>query len=63
MSGLHVRVEATGGGHAVALYGAALGRVLTIATLPTHTEAVRRAKLEEKERGVPFVVEAADVKK
>ena len=60
MSGLHVRVEATEGGHAVALYGAALGRVLTIATLPTRAEAVRRAELEEQERGVPFVAEVPD---
>jgi hypothetical protein len=57
---LHLRIEATEGGHAVALYGSALGRVLTIVTLPTHTDAVRRAELEEKERGVPFVAEVPD---
>lgn len=54
---LHLRIEATEGGHAVALYGSALGRVLTIATLPTRAEAARRAEMEEKERGVPFVAE------
>lgn len=57
---LHLRIEVSEGGHAVALYGAAIGRVMTIATLPTRTEAVRRAELEERERGVPFVVEVPD---
>ena len=57
---LHLRIEATEGGHAVALYGSALGRVLTVITLPTRAEAVQRAELEEKERGVPFVAEVPD---
>ncbi len=54
---LHLRIEESEGGHAVALYGSALGRVLTIATMPTRKEAVQRAEIEEKERAIPFVVE------
>lgn len=54
---LHIRVLKREDGHAVALFGDAIGRVCRIASYPTRLEAVNRAILEEQERGVPFIVE------
>lgn len=57
--GLSIRINEIAGGFEVALHGAAIGRVCRIASYPTRREAVDRAVLEERERGVPLIVESA----
>ena len=59
-SGLHIRVDPCPEGWEVALHGRAIGKVCRVAAFPVRTEAVQRAEIEEKERGVPFVVEVPD---
>ncbi|MBA4758856.1 hypothetical protein [Sphingosinicella sp.] len=57
--GLSIRINEISDGFEVALHGAAIGRVCRIASYPTRREAVDRAVLEERERGVPLIVESA----
>lgn len=49
---LHIRVLKREDGHAVALFGEALGHIITIACCLTETEAVTRANEEAAERGI-----------
>ncbi len=59
-SGLHIRVDPCPEGWEVTLHGHAIGKVCRVAAFPVRAEAVQRALLEEKERGVPFVEEVPD---
>ncbi|MEA3538779.1 MAG: hypothetical protein U9R73_06575 [Pseudomonadota bacterium] len=49
---LHIRVLKREDGHAVALFGEALGHIITIACCLSESEARERAELEAAERGI-----------
>lgn len=49
---LHIRVLKREDGHAVALFGEALGHIITIACCLSEDEARERAELEADERGI-----------